>query len=425
MLQKIKNLPLNIPAILICLAAVFIFAVFIKANSGAKIQFTSDTIVSLTGITDGDLYIANNSECDSLSVSGSTLTVNDIPAGSYFILKTSQHNNALKITPSGGVLDLTFNSAHLSLGRITRWTLEGSNPAQAIHIVGTPEASKWYAVKINGVLLNNYQSNSSNEISFTYSGGWSSKVFTIEEGSAPGGGLPPAAYNPPVQPEPTPENPENKFSVLINNGDEYTNNKTITLKLNAGSDTTRMAISNTEDFENASQVLYHEEIEWDLLGNPPSPLLQRGNSQEGNTCVVYAKFYTQYGVASEVVSDSIIYTAKSDSNIPDGSLIRAINDYKVYITKGNYKRHILDGEIFDFYGHLGWDNIVEINPSQLNNYQESYLIREVNDHRVYKIIDNKKHWLNITVEEFENLGYNWDKVYVVNEEELGWYEIEN
>ena len=121
-----------------------------------------------------------------------------------------------------------------------------------------------------------------------------------------GSGLPPSASNPPTLPESTTENPDGGFSVLINNDDEYTNNQTVTLKLNAGSDTVRMAISNTSDFENASQVLYEEEIEWDLLDcNTPRPLRVHP-SQEGNIYTVYVKFYTQYGVASEVVSDSIV-----------------------------------------------------------------------------------------------------------------------
>jgi len=417
MLSKLKNFPINFPAILICLILVLISSVFlIKAGSRAKVQFTADTIVSLSGITDGDLYIANTSECDSLSVSGSTLTVNDIPAGSSFILKTSSHNNALKITPSGGVLDLSFDSSNLSSGNITQWTLTGSSPVQATHIVGTPEANKWYAIKVNGALLNNYQSNSSNEISFTYNGGWSSKTFTIEEGSAPGSGLPPAAYNPPAQPEPTPENPNNNFSIIINNNDEYTNNQTVTLKLNAGSDTERMAISNTEDFKNASQIPYQKEYQWDLLGNSRSLL------QEGNTYTVYAKFYTQYGVASEVVSDSIIYINKSNPIIPNGSLIRSVNDYKVYIINNNYKRHILDGKIFDFYGHLNWDSIQEVDPSTVNNYQESFLIRASNDYKVYEIDNDKtKHWLNITAEEFINSGRKWEMIYVVNEKERDFY----
>ena len=61
----------------------------------------------------------------------------------------------------------------------------------------------------------------------------------------PGGGLPSGAYNPPAQPESTPENPEGEFSVLINSGDEYTTSETVALKLNVGIDAEKMAISNT------------------------------------------------------------------------------------------------------------------------------------------------------------------------------------
>ena len=393
MLQKItKNLPINIPAILICLTVVFVFAVSIKANPGAKIQFTLDTIVSLTGISDGDLYAAQNSECDLLSVSGSTLTVGDIPDGSSFILKTSTHNNALKITPSGGVLDLTFDSGNLSSGNITQWILNADSGTTVAHIIGASQANTWYAIKTDGVLFNSFQSSASGEVSLTYDGSFSSKVFTIEEdttaptefslispinnatisNSSPTfswnassdpdlsyyqlyidssldtdninssatsttladslscgphtwyvkaidnagnstnsstfnlaincGGLPPSAYNSPSQPEPTPENPDGGFSILINNDDENTDSSIVTLKLNAGADSNRTAISNDEDFTNASIIPYQKEIEWDLsIGRDEAlPRLYDGEY------TVYAKFYTQYGVSSEVVSDSII-----------------------------------------------------------------------------------------------------------------------
>lgn len=84
----IKNISINLLAIFICLIAVFLFAFLIKANPDAKVQFTQDTLLSLSGISDGDLYIANTSECDEISISGSTLTVSDIPSGFDFILKT-------------------------------------------------------------------------------------------------------------------------------------------------------------------------------------------------------------------------------------------------------------------------------------------------------------------------------------------------
>jgi hypothetical protein len=71
-----------------------------------------------------------------------------------------------------------------------------------------------------------------------------------------GSGLSPSAYNPPTLPKPTAENPQGKFSIVINNGAETTDNQTVNLKFIAGADTKKMAISNTDDFKNASQIPY-------------------------------------------------------------------------------------------------------------------------------------------------------------------------
>ncbi|MEA1936614.1 MAG: hypothetical protein U9N04_00700 [Patescibacteria group bacterium] len=169
----------------------------------------------------------------------------------------------------------------------------------------------------------------------------------------------------------------------------------------------QMAISTTPDFEYISWEPYQEAI-----------VLSDANKR-------YIKFRSQSGGVSEV------YEAETDSedkidleinNFSNGSLIRAINGFKVYIINNNYIRHIPDGKIFDFYGHLNWNAIQEVDFSIVNSYQESSLIRADNDYKVYKIIDKKKHWLNITVKEFVDLGYSWDDVYITNKEELKWYE---
>lgn len=131
-------------------------------------------------------------------------------------------------------------------------------------------------------------------------------------------GLPPSSSNPPSFPPSTPENPAGEFSVLINNGDEYTNNPTVSLKLTAGDDTIRMAISNDPEFGGASQIIFQENIEWELTEKEPR-----------ETLVVYAKFYTQYGVASEVVSDSIIFQAITpEEDIEDTENVEDIEDIK-------------------------------------------------------------------------------------------------
>ena len=113
----------------------------------------------------------------------------------------------------------------------------------------------------------------------------------------------------------------------------------------------------------------------------------------------------------------------SQGAVVDGSLIRAKGDYKVYIIKGNYKRHILDSKIFSFYGHFGWASIIEVSPEERDFYKESALVRADGDPRVYEVNGDKtKHWLNITAEQFINSGRNWDGVFIINKQERDFYK---
>lgn len=146
-----------------------------------------------------------------------------------------------------------------------------------------------------------------------FNGDYKVKTDWRPQSARGGGGLPPEAYNPPTLPPSTPENPEGKFSVVINNGDKYANSQTVKLKLNAGSNTVKMAISNTIDFKNINQILYQKEIEWTLPSISNGEFLISNQTPNPNDQItnyklqtVYVKFYTQYGVASEVISDSII-----------------------------------------------------------------------------------------------------------------------
>ena len=106
----------------------------------------------------------------------------------------------------------------------------------------------------------------------------------------------------------------------------------------------------------------------------------------------------------------------------DGSLIRAKDDYKVYIVQGSHKRHILDGRIFDFYGHLNWSNIIEVTTEERDSYKNSAWIRAAGDKKVYEVNDDKtKHWLNMTAEEFYVSGRKWEGVFIINNQEGNFY----
>jgi len=162
-----------------CLVIVFNFVHLAQANPSAQIQFTADTIIDLSGL-DTTLYALEDSECDSISVSGTSLTV-DIPSASAFTLATAS-NNVLRLTPSGGSLTLVFDSANFSSGYVSQWTEQSATAGlETAHLVGTSQANTWFSIKVDNAAFNSYQSNASGEITFTYDGGYSAKTFTIEQ----------------------------------------------------------------------------------------------------------------------------------------------------------------------------------------------------------------------------------------------------
>ncbi|MBI2062891.1 MAG: hypothetical protein HYT61_01460 [Candidatus Yanofskybacteria bacterium] len=112
------------------------------------------------------------------------------------------------------------------------------------------------------------------------------------------------------------------------------------------------------------------------------------------------------------------------NNFPDGSLIRARGDYKVYVVKGKWRRHIIDSRIFNFYPGLGFEKVTEVEPSILNQYQESDLVRYADSQRVYSIDKiGVRHWLDISGAQFTASGRAWDAIFEVNIRELNFYKI--
>ncbi|MDP3963681.1 MAG: hypothetical protein Q8Q39_04240 [bacterium] len=107
---------------------------------------------------------------------------------------------------------------------------------------------------------------------------------------------------------------------------------------------------------------------------------------------------------------------------PDGALLRAIGDYKVYVTKGQFKRHIVSPDIFAFYGHFGFMHVIDVSPQDLDQYKLSAWVRADGDPRVWEINgDGTKHWINIPGEQFAPSGRSWDGVYIINARERDWY----
>lgn len=115
--------------------------------------------------------------------------------------------------------------------------------------------------------------------------------------------------------------------------------------------------------------------------------------------------------------------SSNSHSLKDGDLIKTTGDNKVYVIKGSTKRWIPSAEIFNGYGHLKWENIIEVSESILNTYAESRLIKFAQDYRVYQVSSDGriKQWLNMTAAQFISSGRNWSQVYEINQSEFNSY----
>ncbi len=120
---------------------------------------------------------------------------------------------------------------------------------------------------------------------------------------------------------------------------------------------------------------------------------------------------------------------QTTSQYQEGSLLRAKGDFKVYIIKGNYKRHIFNPAIFNMYRHFSWNSIIEVTKEVIDSYITSDLYRALNDYRVYSLEEKDeingiaiKHHINMTPIQFTTKGYSWSQIFIVNPEERDYYQ---
>ena len=147
--------------------------------------------------------------------------------------------------------------------------------------------------------------------------------------------------------------------------------------------------------------------------------------------------FASYGLtpgSQKTVTQAELDQYQSGANInkislPEGSLIRAIEDFKVYIIKPPYKRHIFNPAIFNMYQHFSWNSIKDVDKDIVDSYITSDLYRANSDYRVYSLEEVNeilgkaiKHHLNVTAQRFSELSYSWNQIFIVNTEERDYYE---
>ncbi|MFC1700939.1 hypothetical protein ACFLZ0_02280, partial [Patescibacteria group bacterium] len=138
---------------------------------------------------------------------------------------------------------------------------------------------------------------------------------------------------------------------------------------------------------------------------------------------------SQITVSKEVLDMYPTGPTIEKSSFSEGTLIRGENDYKVYIIKPPFKRHIFNPDVFNMYAHFTWESIVDVAKDVVSSYVTSDLYRALNDYRVYSLeeVDEVKgkaikHHLDMTPKQYISKGYDWNQIFIVNEEERDYYE---
>ena len=143
-----------------------------------------------------------------------------------------------------------------------------------------------------------------------------------------------------------------------------------------------------------------------------------------------------------LVGATIFFThtthATQEIEFRNGMLITTNGTDKIFIVQIHdntvYRREVLDRRALSAYANLQYSNIVVVDHYTFNQFVPSNLLLEVDGYG--NVIDGKvyalsitlrspvinKHHLNITPQEFEQLGLQWGAIYKVNTQEMTLYQ---
>lgn len=122
-----------------------------------------------------------------------------------------------------------------------------------------------------------------------------------------------------------------------------------------------------------------------------------------------------------LISTLSIPNSYAQTELVNGDVARESDDIDVYIIKftggKQFKRLVLNPQVFKSYGHLRWESVKVVDPGTLDDYTTSTLVRAFGDEKVYMLFPDgdigTKRWVE-SLNCFINEGYDWDSVYIIN-----------
>lgn len=115
-----------------------------------------------------------------------------------------------------------------------------------------------------------------------------------------------------------------------------------------------------------------------------------------------------------------IIASPAPQGLKDGDLIRHGTEPEIYVIWGSYRRY-LRNDVLKLYG---FENrpVTSVSSEVFNRYTTSNYIRSINGEKVYAVWpDGTKHWLNITPQQWDASGRDWNAIFIVNDLEVNFY----
>lgn len=114
---------------------------------------------------------------------------------------------------------------------------------------------------------------------------------------------------------------------------------------------------------------------------------------------------------------------------PEGSLVRSIDIPSIYLIKDGKKKEFTSAVLFETAGYK-WNDVIEIDTSEMDQYPsdgrvlypDGFLIRSKDAPEIYFLESGKRRKI-ISIDLFENLGYKWNDVILIDPDEIKDYPI--
>lgn len=144
-----------------------------------------------------------------------------------------------------------------------------------------------------------------------------------------------------------------------------------------------------------------------IYENDTKCICESGYIWNGSKCIIQSQ------TGSVLNSETI--------NIPEGAIIRADNDIDIYIVKyvgsKKFKRLILSPSVFNNYGHLRWEDVMDVSQATIDSFTTSELVRAVGDDKIYRLYpqgDSGQKRLIKNSSVLAKLGLDSDSIYEIN-----------